>query len=299
MSKVLGFVGLGAMGIPLSGRLLDAGYDVIGFDLNPVQLKEFVDRGGRAATSLKALADEAETILLSLPTPDIVDRVTLGEGGLSGGNAVKTIVDLSTTGSVMAASVNDRLKVSGIDFIDSPVSGGRGGAIKGTLAVMYSGSKAKFDVLHPVLSVFGKPFYVGDKAGQAQTMKLVNNLLSAAAMAATSEVVAMGVKAGLDPSIMIDVINAGSGMSTASRDKFPKSILTRNFDYGFATGLMFKDVRLCMEESRHLGVEMPVATSVHEAWKKTNDMLGAEKDFTTIIQMVEQSMGVVVKPHQK
>ena len=109
----------------------------------------------------------------------------------------------------------------------------------------------------------------------------------------------MGVKAGLDPKIMIDVINAGSGMSTASRDKFPKSVLPRTFDYGFATRLMFKDVRLCMEESRHLGVDMPVASSVYDSWKKTNDTIGAEKDFTTIVQMVEQSMGILIKPRDE
>ena len=247
MSAVFGFVGLGAMGIPMSGRLLDAGYDIVGFDLNKDRVKEFEKRGGRSVPSLQALADETESIFLSLPMPEIVESVTLGESGLCHGKKVKSIIDLSTTGSVMAESVHKRLLAHGITFYDSPISGGVGGAIKGTLAVMYSGSRDKFDELEAALSVFGKPFYIGEKPGQAQTMKLANNLLSAAAMSATSEAVGMGVKAGLDPKIMIDVINAGSGMSTASRDKFPKSVLPRTFDYGFATGLMFKDVRLCME----------------------------------------------------
>ena len=299
MSAVFGFVGLGAMGIPMSGRLLDAGYDIVGFDLNKDRVKEFEKRGGRSVASLKALADETETIFLSLPMPEIVESVTLGESGLCHGKKVKSIIDLSTTGSVMAESVHKQLLAHGITFYDSPISGGVGGAIKGTLAVMYSGSRDKFEELKAALSVFGNPFYIGEKPGQAQTMKLANNLLSAAAMSATSEAVGMGVKAGLDPKIMIDVINAGTGMSTASRDKFPKSVLPRTFDYGFATGLMFKDVRLCMEESRHLGVDMPVASSVYDSWKKTNDTIGAEKDFTTIVQMVEQSMGVLIKPRDE
>lgn len=296
MGVMVGFVGLGAMGIPLSGRLLDAGHQVLGYDPDARQIRDFQSRGGLAATSLQELADQSELIFLSLPTPEIVEKVVLGEGGLHQGKAVTTVIDLSTTGSMMAASVHQRLGERGKQYLDSPVSGGRGGAIKGTLAVMFSGPHAQFDKLHSLLSLFGKPFYIGEQAGMAQTMKLTNNLLSAAAMAATSEAVAMGVKAGLDPCIMIDVINAGSGMSTASRDKFPKSILTRKFDYGFATGLMYKDVRLCLEESRHLGVSMPVASSVLDAWKRTHDELGGEKDFTTIIQMVEKSMGVVVKP---
>lgn len=296
MAEVIGFVGLGAMGIPMSGRLVDGGHQVLGFDLNAQQVREFQARGGRAAASLQEVADQAEIIFLSLPTPEIVEKVVLGEGGIHLGKKVKTVVDLSTTGSVMAASLHQRLREHGKEYLDSPVSGGQGGAIKGTLAVMFSGPRAQYDKLHSMLNHFGKPFYIGEQAGMAQTMKLANNLLSATAMAATSEAVAMGVKAGLDPRIMIDVINAGSGMSTASRDKFPKSILTRQFDYGFTTGLMFKDVRLCLEESRHLGVSMPVASSVFDAWKKTNDELGADKDFTTIIQMSEKSMGVVVKP---
>jgi 3-hydroxyisobutyrate dehydrogenase-like beta-hydroxyacid dehydrogenase len=105
----------------------------------------------------------------------------------------------------------------------------------------------------------------------------------------------MGVKAGLDPSIMIDVINAGSGMSTASRDKFPRSILPRKFDYGFTTALMYKDVRLCIEESQALGVSMPVAMAVRDIWKRTNDDFGGDKDFTNVIRVIEQSMGVEVK----
>ena len=102
MSAVFGFVGLGAMGIPMSGRLLDAGYDIVGFDLNKDRVKEFEKRGGRSVASLKALADGTETIFLSLPMPEIVESVTLGESGLCHGKKVKSIIDLSTTGSVMA-----------------------------------------------------------------------------------------------------------------------------------------------------------------------------------------------------
>ena len=137
--------------------------------------------------------------------------------------------------------------------IDCPVSGGVGGAEKGTLAVMVSGPKAEFELLKPALDVIGKVFFIGEKPGAAQTMKLANNFLSATAMVATSEAVVMGVKAGLDPAVMIDVINAGSGMNTASRDKFPRAVLPRSFDFGFATGLMVKDVRLALEEMKQLG----------------------------------------------
>ncbi|MGH6663289.1 MAG: NAD(P)-dependent oxidoreductase, partial [Pseudolabrys sp.] len=178
--------------------------------------------------------------------------------------------------------------------IDSPVSGGVGGASKGTLAVMVSGPPAEIAVVKDTLAVFGKVFVIGDKPGMAQTMKLANNFLSATAMAATSEAVAMGVKAGLDPAVMIDVINAGSGRNTASDGKFPRTILPRTFDYGFATGLMLKDVRLCVEESKTLDTPNHVMSAVLDQWELTNTEFGGESDFTAIVKMIERRAGVTV-----
>jgi 3-hydroxyisobutyrate dehydrogenase-like beta-hydroxyacid dehydrogenase len=274
---------------------LKDGYTLTVFDVNAAVAQALAQKGAQVASSVQAVADAVDTVLISLPTPDIVKDVTTGNKGLIHGSKVKTVVDLSTTGAGMAQWVHAALAVKGIEFVDSPVSGGRGGAIAGTLAVMVSGQHATYERLTPVLKNIGKMFFIGDKPGMAQTMKLANNLLSAAAMAITSEAVGMGVKAGLDPSIMIDVINAGSGMSTASRDKFPRSILPRKFDYGFTTALMYKDVRLCLEESQALGVSMPVATAVRDIWKRTNDDFGGDKDFTNVIRVIEQSMGVEVK----
>jgi 3-hydroxyisobutyrate dehydrogenase-like beta-hydroxyacid dehydrogenase len=178
--------------------------------------------------------------------------------------------------------------------IDSPVSGGVGGASKGTLAVMVSGPKAEVDLVKDVLAVFGKVFVIGEKPGMAQTMKLANNFLSATAMAATSEAVAMGVKAGLDPAVMIDVINAGSGRTTASDGKFPQAILPRTFNYGFTTALMLKDVRLCVEEAKDLSVPSAVMNTVLDQWETTNTEFGGDSDFTAIVKMVEKRAGVTV-----
>jgi 3-hydroxyisobutyrate dehydrogenase-like beta-hydroxyacid dehydrogenase len=137
-------------------------------------------------------------------------------------------------------------------------------------------------------------FFIGAKPGSGQTMKLANNLLSATAVVATSEAVVMGVKAGLDPAVMIDVINAGSGMNTASRDKFPRAILPRSFDFGFATGLMVKDVRLALDEMKSLGLSMEVAEAVGRLWEVVIREMGAESDFTSAIKPIEKSAGVVV-----
>ena len=142
--------------------------------------------------------------------------------------------------------------------------------------------------------MIGKPFFIGTKPGAGQTMKLANNFLSATAMVATSEAVVMGVKSGLDPKVMIDVINSGSGMNTASRDKFPRSVLPRSFDFGFATGLMVKDVRLAVEEMRSLGLSMEVAEAVGRLWETVIKEQGADSDFTAAIKTIEKAAGVVV-----
>ncbi len=194
----------------------------------------------------------------------------------------------------MAVRIHDLLAKKNIVQLDSPVSGGVGGAEKGTLAVMVSGPKADFEAVKSALGVIGKVFFIGEKPGSAQTMKLANNLLSATAVVATSEAVVMGVKSGLDPNVMIDVINAGSGMNTASRDKFPRSILPRSFDFGFATGLMVKDVRLCLEEMKSLGLSMEVAEAVGRLWEVVIRDMGPELDFTSAIKPIEKAAGVVV-----
>jgi hypothetical protein len=207
---------------------------------------------------------------------------------------VKTIVDLSTTGPRVGADIAGKLKEKGITFVDSPVSGGVGGAKAGTLAVMVSCPRATFDRLEPMLKNIGKVFFIGEAPGSAQMMKLCNNLMSAAAMAISAEAITAGVKAGIDPAVMVDVINVSSGMNTATTQKFPKSILNRRFDYGFATGLMFKDVRLCLEEAEGMGLDLETAKAVRSVWQKMNDQFGPESDFTRIVEMVEKPAGVTV-----
>jgi 3-hydroxyisobutyrate dehydrogenase-like beta-hydroxyacid dehydrogenase len=174
------------------------------------------------------------------------------------------------------------------------VSGGVAGAEKGTLAVMVSGPRAEAAALDDVLKVIGKVFFIGEQPGAGQTMKLANNLLSATAMAATSEAMVMGVKAGLDPAIMLEVINAGSGRNTATEHKFPKLVLPRRFDLGFTNGLMRKDVNLALSEAGALGVPMNVTRAVAAALQLACEEIGADADLTTLVQPLERRAGVEV-----
>ena len=290
----IGFIGLGNMGQPMARRLIAAGHKLIVYDTRNDAVAPLVAMGAQVASSPADVADRVETVMASLPSLQISEKVALGEGGVIQGKRIKRFIDLSTTGATVAAKIAAGLARKNIVQIDCPVSGGVGGASKGTLAVMVSGPKVEIDLVKNVLAVFGKVFVIGEQAGMAQTMKLANNFLSATAMAATSEAVAMGVKAGLDPTVMIDVINAGSGRTTASDGKFPQAILPRTFNYGFATALMLKDVRLCVEQAKSLNVPNSVMSAVLDQWEATNKEFGGDSDFTAIVKMIEQRAGVIV-----
>ena len=296
MADLLGFVGVGRMGGPMANRLLDAGYRLCVYDVSDEATRPLVARGAELAASPAEVASIADTVFMSLPTPDVVREVALGgNGGLINGSKVRTVIDLSTTGPGVATEVAGKLAERKIAWVDSPVSGGVTGAKAGTLAVMVSCPTPAYQQLEPVLKVFGKLFHAGDKPGLAQTAKLANNLLAATAMVATSEVMAMGVKAGLDAKVLIDIINASSGRNSASQDKFPRAILPRTFDFGFATGLSYKDVRLCVEEAEAMGVPMVVGGAVREMLAVTRARFGAGSDFTYIAKVLEEWAGVEIK----
>ena len=290
----IGFIGLGHMGFPMARRLIETGHQVIAFDTRPDALDRIVALGAHAESSPRRVADRAETVLASLPSPGASLDVATGPGGVVEGSRVKRYVDLSTVGSRTAMQIHERLAVRNIAAIDSPVSGGVRAAEKGALTLMVSGPRNEVDVIETALEAIGRPFHIGDKPGSAQTMKLANNILAANVLVATSEVVVMGVKAGLDPSVMIDVLNAGSGATSASRDKFPRAVLPRTFDYGFATGLMVKDVRLYLEEAEALGVPVDVAETVGRLWEAAARDQGEDSDFTAVIKPFERAAGVTV-----
>ncbi|MGN6338345.1 NAD(P)-dependent oxidoreductase, partial [Mycobacterium sp.] len=191
----VGFIGLGNMGSPMACRLIRDKQDVVAFDTRSEALERVVALGARPASSPTEVADRAETVLASLPTPGASLDVAAGPAGVIEGARVQRYVDLSTVGSQMAVQIHGLLAQRGIVAIDSPVSGGVSGAEKGTLALMVSGPRGEFDAVRTVLETLGRPVYVGDKPGSAQTMKLANNILAANVLTATAEVVVMGVKA--------------------------------------------------------------------------------------------------------
>jgi 3-hydroxyisobutyrate dehydrogenase-like beta-hydroxyacid dehydrogenase len=288
----IGFVGVGRMGARMVRRLIDDGYQLTVYDTSEGALAPLVELGAKRADSPAAVASAAEIVFASVPTPPIVEAVALGAKGIAQGSRVKIFIDVSTTGATVAKRVAEGLAAKGITAVDAPVSGGIRGAEKGTLAVMVSCPEAVFAAIKPTLEVLGKLFFVGTQPGQGQTMKLLNNLLSASALAITSEAVAMGVKAGLDPSLVVDVFNAGTARNSATQDKIKQHVISRTFSYGFGIGLLNKDIRLCMAEADALGVPMIVGSAVRQLLSISTATEGLDADMTAMAKTVEAWAGV-------
>jgi 2-hydroxy-3-oxopropionate reductase len=291
----IGFVGLGAIGAPLARALLEAGHPLVAYDVDEARVGALDSGAATAVGSPREVAERAETVLVSLPTPQVVREVACGVDGLVHGGALRLYVDLSTTGAAVARKVAAALAKRSVDVVDAPVSGGVAGANARTLAVMAAGSDAAFARVEPLLRCFGKNvFHVGREPGQGQVAKLLNNLLSATAMAVTSEALAVGSRAGLEPETLLDVFNAGSGRNTATSDKFPTHVLTRAFGSGFRLALMAKDVELCLAEARAQRVPMLVGGLVQQLWTLAAAEGADDADHTEFVRLVEGWTGVTI-----
>jgi len=288
----IGFVGLGRMGAPMAGRLIDAGHRVVVHDIDGRARDALAAKGAIPAATPRAVADAASVVFTSLPSPAIVIDTVLGERGLIHGTRLDTVVDLSTSGPAAAVKLAAGLAARGLVSIEAPVSGGIKGAREGTLALMVAGPEAAWQRVAPLIAVLGKAFFMGESPGAGQTMKLVNNLLGACAIAITAEGMTVGIKAGLDPARMIEVLNVSSGRSSATQDKWPRAVLPRTFDFGFASGLCLKDVRLCVDEAESLGVPLAVGAAVRALLERTVATLGADADFTAMTKIVEADAGL-------
>ena len=295
MGQDIGFIGLGAMGAPMVQRLLHGGHRVVVHDLDTNAVRAATAAGAQAAGSPAEVAARSDIVMVSLPTPDVVRLVALGDNGLTAGGRAKIYVDLSTTGARVAQAVATGLAPFGIVALDAPVSGGIPGATAGTLTVMVSGDAAAYETVRPALLQIGSnTILVGDRVGQGQTLKLVNNLMAAANYAVASECLVMGAKAGLDAETMVNVINKSSGRSFVSEAFVPK-VLSREFDFGFRMELMSKDVRLALEEAEALGATMVTCSAAKQLYAYAMAHGAAASDVTALMKVLEQWGGATVE----
>jgi 3-hydroxyisobutyrate dehydrogenase-like beta-hydroxyacid dehydrogenase len=281
---VLGFVGLGQMGAPMAANIAAAGFELVGYD--PAGTAG-LPPSARAADGVEDVAAQADTVLLSLPDGSTTLAVTDGIVAARQ-RRVTTVIDLSTVGPAAAAEAATRLADVGVTYVDGPVSGGVSGARNRTISLMFAGPAAVLAAHRPVLDAFaGNVFHVGSTPGQGQTMKLLNNFLSAVALAATSEALALGRAHGLELPVMLDVLNASTGRNSATVDKFPNRIVPGTYDAGFRTSLMAKDLRLYAGTVAEAATAADIGRVVCEVWQRADATLPGS-DFTRIWEFLSE-----------
>jgi len=288
VGEKIAFIGVGRMGSCMVGRLIAAGHTLTIYDPVAQAMAPLAALGARVAASAADAAAMCAVVMASVPGPaDAREAARL----IADSTSAKVFVDLSTSGPGAAQAIATLLGLRGIASIDAPVSGGVKGAAAGTLAIMASGPAPAMERVRPLIEVLGKVFVLGEKPGLGQTVKLANNLMSAASLAIAAEAMAMGVKAGVDPAAMLNVLNASSGRNSATQDKIPKHVLNRRFDFGFSNALSFKDVRLCLDEAEALGVPMVVGAAVRQMLSITHQTFGAAADCTDLVRVLENWAG--------
>jgi 3-hydroxyisobutyrate dehydrogenase len=281
---VVGFVGLGNMGIPMTARLVAAGYQVRGFDTSSSAMANFTaiaasKAGGAAipAASLVAVAEGADAVLVMLPDSDIVERVVLGRLAISPATADggllaslppgATIIDMSSCDPARTKILASLTAEADVTLIDAPVSGGVAGARAGTLTVMVGGPPSSFERFRPLLSAIGSRVVHAGDTGAGHAVKALNNLMSAANLLASAEALIAGQRFGLDPAVMLEIINGSSGRSANTENKWPNYILTGTYDDGFAMRLMVKDIKLALAIEHATGVPAAASEAVVATWE--------------------------------
>jgi 2-hydroxy-3-oxopropionate reductase len=282
------------MGHPIARRLVERNYSLVLHDADPAAQKAMAGLGADAAASPMAVANAADVVVVCLPRPDIVREVALGSHGVIEGTRARYLIDISTTGTSVAREIDAAFKARGKAFVDAPVTGSVAGAISGKLTVIVGAAPQDREAVLPVLKCIGETVVVaGDRPGDGQMLKTINNLLSFIALEATAEAMVLGTRYGLKPETMLQVFNAGTGRNSATQDKFPKSVLPRTFDFGFPVWGVNKDIGLCLEEADRLGVPMPVGYAAQQIWRAAAGEMKND-DMTSIVKLFERWVGVVV-----
>jgi 3-hydroxyisobutyrate dehydrogenase-like beta-hydroxyacid dehydrogenase len=285
----IGYLGVGNMGQPMAGKLLDAGHELWVCDVRAEAMRPLVERQARPAGSPRELAEACDTVVVSLPTLEAFRATLNGSNGLLAGKALKTLVNTCTVGIPFTREIEAACAAAGVTVIDAPISGGPAGARAGTLAVMVAGDAAKVAELMPVFRLWGPTVVVaGEKLGAAQVMKLTNNIVFIVALIATSEAMTMATKAGISPAAMLQILNNGTGRNFATTTMFPNAVLPGTFDFGATMDVLEKDVDLAIEQGEALGVPMWVCQAARLVVKHGIFQGRARDDVSRIVQIIEE-----------
>ncbi|MFO7927595.1 MAG: NAD(P)-dependent oxidoreductase [Halobacteriota archaeon] len=286
----VGFIGLGNMGGPMANHLLDAGHDLTVYDLDPDARAALEDAGAAVGEGPADVATHSEVVFLSLPTPEIVRAVVLGDDGVEAGiKAGAILVDTTTstpgTTEDIAATLADRE----VTVLGAPVSGGASGARDGTLTTMVGGDPAAYEACEELFSAYApNRYHVGDSPGDGNVVKLLNNYLSFLGMVGASEAVALGERAGLDPETMVDIFSRSTGRNAAVEDKFPNQIIPGRYDLGFSMALMHKDIRLFSQFAAESDAPVLLGDTVANMISYAKADLGGDADMSEVYKFVQQ-----------
>jgi 3-hydroxyisobutyrate dehydrogenase len=291
----LGFIGVGNIGTPMCRHLIEAGHTVLAYDIQASNLARMVNLGAQRAESPKAVAQACDIVFSSLPGPREIEQVALGEDGIIAAAKPGLIyVDLSTNAPVVAQRVCTVLAERGVIMLDAPVSGGVVGAEGGTLAVMVGGDEQAFETCRPLLEHIGASIFHVGPIGSGCVAKLVNNMLAFVNTAAACEGMLLGAKAGVDPRILYDIVQASSGASWAMR-QFPQKIFAGDFTPGFTIDLAYKDLRLALEMGDELSVPLLLGSVCINFLRQLRAQGHGGDDLSGMTQVVEAAAGAQVR----
>ncbi|QKI68808.1 NAD(P)-dependent oxidoreductase [Achromobacter xylosoxidans] len=289
-----GLIGIGSMGWPMAARLAQAGYAVTVYDAVPGQADRFAQEvGGQAAATCAALAAQSDIVFTMLPTSAIVEQVLSGEQGvLAGLQPGSVVVDMSSGVPAHTQRLAQAVAAAGSQMVDAPVSGGVPRARSGELAIMFGGPAATLERVRPALSAMGTSITAVGEVGSAHAMKALNNLVSAGGFLIGVEAMLIGQQFGLDPEVIVDVLNASMGMNNSTQKKFKQFVLSRQFNSGFGLDLMVKDLGIALGIATDTGTPTPFAALCRELWAAAGKTLGKGQDHTAVARLSEQLAGV-------
>ena len=291
----VGFIGVGFMGQHMAKHILDGGHDLTIYDISETAAKNLVKAGAKSLSSPSEVAAVSEVIFTSLPTPQDVEQVVLGEGGiLAGALEGTTLFDLSTTDPETITRISNSASQRGINVLDAPVSGGTIGAEQGTLCVMVGGNKNNYDRYKSVLDLIGNQVVYCGNLGAGAVCKIVNNLIGMTLGVVLSEAFSLGVKAGVDPMTLYNAVSMSSG-ETRQMHTFPTGLFEGDFSPGFKLDLGSKDVGLATNLGRSLRVPMDVSNLIHQKYVEAQNRGWGGQSTTAIAKLQEERAGVEIR----
>jgi 3-hydroxyisobutyrate dehydrogenase len=285
----IGFVGLGNMGMPMAGHLVAAGYDVTGFDASPAVMAAIGDAGITAAPELAAAGAGTRAIILMLPDSGVVEQVLLADGLLASLDPGTMVIDMSSSDPARTRVLAETAAGHGVTLIDAPVSGGVSGARARKLTIMVGGPEEAFTAARPMLGAIGSRVVRAGDVGAGHAVKALNNLMSAGHLILSSEALIAGRRFGLDPEVMLDIINGSSGRSGSTENKWPNYVLTERYDAGFSIRLMVKDMKLALGIEHATGTPATVSEAALAAWEAAAADLPPTVDHTEIARWLDST----------